>query len=627
MDFPKSIINIDEHRNKIYELLKDEKTVIFIDTNIIALLYQLNKKSREEFFTWVSRCKEKNRFKVPSWVIHEYSSRFTKNQISEYLSSLKTLSEITNKYDNICKFLGMYIDDNIINNNNSKDKYSNVDELKNDIGKVSDILEKLSFLKNHNADFIHEIHTEIIDNFENCQLETDLDSIIKEIESINNIRYEHKIPPGYQDSKKEFNNLGDLILWKEILHYSKNKYIRKVIFLTNDAKKDWVYAPMKIIDNERTKNNPQPNYKIIDNRLVHEFYKYTGSKEIEIIDFEELIKILTNKESDIFSELGRALQTINEPKSNRKSNNEIEQEEDTNEVTTSGDVEENSSTENINSNNNIFDLDTETALKDKYIDLSDDSNFLVKTIIGLKSYNWYKQNAILDNFLSVIRNKKYQFVQNKEEQSRLFVIGRNIYQALCGNSRDAYDLVVNRLHHFIQHTAEYEVNLLIAGMFYEVYFDSEGNFRKDGLKSSYLDELLKIEGEPKLENTRNFIKNCLSEFSLPYVPFSNQGIIDVVLRYGYELLDTQFFDTSQKYNVLLSLEIDGIEFLVEEDEEMISFNYNKKIYIGLDDLKNTLCYIYGIPKEKISIKHEIGKNQDIIDQNIYVGKKKLRKLS
>lgn len=620
MDFPKSIINIDEHRNKIYELLKDEKTVIFIDTNIIALLYQLNKKSREEFFTWVSRCKEKNRFKVPSWVIHEYSSRFTKNQISEYLSPLKTLSEITDKYDNIYKFLGMYIDDNIINN--AKDKYSNVDELKNDIGDVANNLKKISFLKKHNADFIHEIHTEIIDNFENCQLETDLDSIIKEIESINNIRYEHKIPPGYQDSKKEFNNLGDLILWKEILHYSKNKDIRKVIFLTNDVKKDWVYAPMKIIDNGRTMNNPQPNYKIIDNRLVHEFYKHTDSKEIEIIDFEELIKILTNKESDIFSELGRALQTINEPKSSRKSNNEIEQEEDTNEVTTSGDVEENSSTENINSNNNIFDLDTETALKDKYIDLSDDSNFLVKTIIGLKSYNWYKQNAILDNFLSVIRNKKYQFVQNKEEQSRLFVIGRNIYQALCGNSRDAYDLVVNRLHHFIQHTAEYEVNLLIAGMFYEVYFDSEGNFRKDGLKSSYLDELLKIEGEPKLENTRNFIKNCLYGFSLPYVPFSGEKI-DITLEYEYRVLESGF-PSEECRNILVSIKIGAKEFLTD-NEDMKMYNYqNWDYYAGINELKTIFENICGIPKGKINNLIENGKNEE--SKGIFLENKKIKKL-
>jgi PIN domain-containing protein len=68
-------------------------------------------------------------------------------------------------------------------------------------------------------------------------------------------RYEHKIPPGYQDSQKgelpreppavSFGGLlflrryGDLILWKEILQKTKLDGIHWFIFITDDAKDDW----------------------------------------------------------------------------------------------------------------------------------------------------------------------------------------------------------------------------------------------------------------------------------------------------------------------------------------------------------------------------------------------------
>lgn len=100
MKFPKSIIDINEHQDKIYKLVKDSETTIFIDTNIIALLYKLNAKSRKEFFDWVTAIKE--RIKIPSWVVNEYSNKFNSNNIlCNYLSSLTVLKEVMNKYNDI----------------------------------------------------------------------------------------------------------------------------------------------------------------------------------------------------------------------------------------------------------------------------------------------------------------------------------------------------------------------------------------------------------------------------------------------------------------------------------------------------------------------------------------------
>lgn len=54
------------------------------------------------------------------------------------------------------------------------------------------------------------------------------------------LRYRNEIPPGYEDEsdKKGLAKYGDLIIWKEILDYAKEKK-ESVIFVCNDVKKDW----------------------------------------------------------------------------------------------------------------------------------------------------------------------------------------------------------------------------------------------------------------------------------------------------------------------------------------------------------------------------------------------------
>jgi hypothetical protein len=62
-----------------------------------------------------------------------------------------------------------------------------------------------------------------------------LEEIFKEGET----RYANQIPPGFLDARKGNERMyGDLILWKEILQYAKEKKL-DVMFVTEDAKEDW----------------------------------------------------------------------------------------------------------------------------------------------------------------------------------------------------------------------------------------------------------------------------------------------------------------------------------------------------------------------------------------------------
>ena len=68
------------------------------------------------------------------------------------------------------------------------------------------------------------------------------------IEAEGKVRYENKIPPGFNDNgkkdKRKFNGIeyqekfGDLIIWKDMLEKAEDTSIQNVIFITNDGVSD-----------------------------------------------------------------------------------------------------------------------------------------------------------------------------------------------------------------------------------------------------------------------------------------------------------------------------------------------------------------------------------------------------
>ncbi|MFZ2285079.1 MAG: PIN-like domain-containing protein [Lutibacter sp.] len=91
-------------------------------------------------------------------------------------------------------------------------------------------------------------------------------------------RYEFKIPPGYGDlqqkDKKGTQIFGDLIIWKQILEFSKEKKL-PVIFITNDIKKDddWCYLD-KSVTEDRILSPREELIKEIKDHSSVEFWMY-----------------------------------------------------------------------------------------------------------------------------------------------------------------------------------------------------------------------------------------------------------------------------------------------------------------------------------------------------------------
>lgn len=90
-------------------------------------------------------------------------------------------------------------------------------------------------------------------------------------------RIDHKIAPGYKDSGKIDDGIGDLVIWQTILEIAK-QHKSDLVFVTNDQKNDWFY--------KQDKEGLYAKYELFD-----EFRRFTKGKSIQIISFPNFLEL------------------------------------------------------------------------------------------------------------------------------------------------------------------------------------------------------------------------------------------------------------------------------------------------------------------------------------------------
>jgi hypothetical protein len=148
---------------------------------------------------------------------------------------------------------------------------------------------------------------------------------------------------------------------------------------------------------------------------------------------------------------------------------------------------------------NLIDEYDGTALADKLFVL-DPSRKSHQIIAGLKTHNWYAQNPAL----AMLDAKSAAGMA----KNSLFVIGRNIYQAACGNANAAMEFVRD----FMTSTSGFKPEkrkAILDGMLFEMFFDAEGELRKS-IKGQFFDKLFELQRHQNLKSSFDFIAEALT---------------------------------------------------------------------------------------------------------------------
>jgi predicted nucleic-acid-binding protein len=246
-----------------------KNSIIILDTNVLLVPFDTNDKSLQRIKNIYLELKSKSRLYLPARVAREFASNRATKISDIFLQVRQTKDKLNSGNFKINQYP-------ILETN---EDYSN---LKEDFVKIQDLIkksrEKLEKIESHIQEWTWNDNVSIA--YKKIFTPEIVIEVKKEKEEIENdlaFRIEYKIAPGFKDSKKPDDGIGDLIIWQTILEIAKEKN-KDVIFVTNDQKNDWFYKQDKI--------GLYPKFELFD-----EFRRYTDGKSISIINFIKFLEL------------------------------------------------------------------------------------------------------------------------------------------------------------------------------------------------------------------------------------------------------------------------------------------------------------------------------------------------
>ena len=265
-------------RTSYFTLTKEEadvlwaKAVIVLDTSTLGNMYCMAeepKKTLIDIFGVV-----KNQLWLPAQVVYEYRKNREKLVENSFVAyALPKEGVYVNRYESEMNAF--------LNENGSETYHPYLEPASLDKIRKADKLvrENLQIIRTEIKEQYAKRKSSLQKEIENDAVNTLVDSLPHgvpldfaqqmEIVREGELRYRNLIPPGYEDAppfnqkKKGLQRYGDLIIWKEILEYAKEKNA-PVIFVCNDLKNDWYHF-------EGNKATDVPRHE-----LIKEFKDSTG---------------------------------------------------------------------------------------------------------------------------------------------------------------------------------------------------------------------------------------------------------------------------------------------------------------------------------------------------------------
>lgn len=615
---------IEEYVAEIADLASDPQTLIFIDTNIVAYLYKLHEAARREFFAWSDGIAAQGRFFVPAWAATEYLSRVTSNTLTSYTPKGKEPTQAKKMLETLHETASLFVDDLSLRGiGYPHDRTTFLQEFRHAIEELNRFTGVFSQQFDPSV-----IHQQVVTHLSPFILNSDLAALCTLAVQEASGRIEQRLPPGFRDDGKPENRLGDLIIWYEILEKSAAvaETFPRVLFISRDEKSDWVYAPAqrnRLAGGVRKPvPNTEPQIKLADPRLVTEFARKTGHGDFTIANLPTIVEGLSRRSSSEFQHLAAAIQiTVQEtaPITERtdqetaapvaEPTNELpeapaEAQPEEAQPEEAPVVAEGSAAEPILQQAVPAEPDTPRlqyrveALQDSQYPADAPSE--INTIIrDLKSHNWYTQNPAVTK-VRTIREEPFT-------PSAWFVLGRNLYQAACGNSQKAMEFIGN-LETQLRKLPEETANHLLSGMLYEIYFDGHGEFRKSA-KFSYADKPLAAAAQEIYADVRDFILFQLREHraQLKFLPGERDSkVIRITSAAVAAPADGEesLLGTPPPTHEVRSVILDGIELMrdVVESQESAWQRMFRRAKLSPERMREKISEDLAIPKWALTIE-------------------------
>lgn len=222
----------EKQRQKIWE-----NGIFVLDANVLLNMCRYSKQSCDELLAIVKTHKDN------LWLPYQVGMEFFNNRLAViegvkngFNQLLANISKIDDAFSRELKF-----------NDFRNDTAHNLDQLRADIKRFrkNEETKIKKWQKEYEDSDKEAILNEILDLYDgkvgDDYDEAKLEKIYKEGEK----RYKENVPPGYADLKEKEKKgnrhlYGDLIWWKQVIDYARDKK-RNLVIVTDDKKEDWWY--------------------------------------------------------------------------------------------------------------------------------------------------------------------------------------------------------------------------------------------------------------------------------------------------------------------------------------------------------------------------------------------------
>lgn len=313
---PKRVtVSIQTEQNRLSEFLSSDCSTIFLDTNILIWSFALNERASAAWQRWLRSLGRQ--LVIPAWVVHEYNQHANRPEVANPYKALPhKLSTVLEEMSD-CASRGL--DDAAA----IALGCSNMVELELRLREASAFSLRVAKAVAQ-SDRGHR--TELLKFYENLLDErthtVDIHELSLQADREFKARSALRLSPGGEDATKSENRCGDLIIWKEILHRCAATEQSQAVFISNDVKRDWCYAPQKLVLDGGKEISWSPDaaqdLRLPNPELLAEFEARTGGGEIVFATVDQVIETLASTEHNPleavqFRDLSQALRSRRSP--------------------------------------------------------------------------------------------------------------------------------------------------------------------------------------------------------------------------------------------------------------------------------------------------------------------------
>ena len=246
-----------------------------LDTNVLLLPFKVGTSDLEEIGKVYRKLRGENRLFIPGQVAREFGA----NRPSHLADLAHALLEVKAKFEPAFKRYPLL--DGLEEYEALGERWKEIQKSFEDCAKLRDQL-----VERVRGWYWNDPVSNVYHNLFASDVVVEPDFNEREVRADHAWRIENGIPPGYKDKSKRDNGVGDLLIWRTVLHVGKQEPCKSVVLVSGDEKADWV---------TKSDNKPLfPRYELVD-----EFRRASKGQSFHLISFHALLALFGAGEDTI----------------------------------------------------------------------------------------------------------------------------------------------------------------------------------------------------------------------------------------------------------------------------------------------------------------------------------------